>query len=152
MSTSKPIQLMISKQSSIDIKPIVEILKLATTQNSSISIPSRTESKCLSISRLPSFNLLPVNQAPEYHPHIVEAIRLMYGKKPEQLTVEESEHFNGYCNYKRDKGEPIEEDFVHKPSYNFHPLDGVVKLVAKHKAPYTHIVIVQLNNVHYLYC
>ena len=105
---------MISKQTSIDIKPIVEILKVATTQTSSMSW---TESKCLTISRLPSFNLLPVKQAPEHHPHIVEAIRLMYGKKPEQLTVEESEHFNGYCNYKRDKGEPIEEDFVYKPSW-----------------------------------
>ena len=39
----------------------------------------------------------------------------MYGKKPDELSPEESDHFNGYQQYNINNGEPIEEDFVYKP-------------------------------------
>jgi hypothetical protein len=51
-----------------------------------------------------------------HHPHIVEACRLMYSKKPDELSPEESEHFQGYRQYKIDNGLAIEEDFVYKPN------------------------------------
>ena len=40
----------------------------------------------------------------------------MYSKHPDDLTPEECEHFGGYRQYKIDKGEQIETDFVYKPS------------------------------------
>ena len=51
-----------------------------------------------------------------YHPHIIEACRLMYGKPPDQLSPEEAEHFNGYQEYKIHNGLPIEEDILYKPA------------------------------------
>ena len=39
----------------------------------------------------------------------------MYSKKPDELSPEESDHFPGYQQYKRDNGLSIEEDFVYKP-------------------------------------
>ena len=79
--------------------------------------------KCLSLAKMVSvsippsmaFPARPSIPIPTYHPHIVEACRLMYGKKPDQLTPEESAHFKGYWQYKMNNGEPIEEDFVYKP-------------------------------------
>ena len=72
----------------------------------------------------------------------------MYGKKPDQLTSDEEEHFEGYQEWKNEKGEPIDEDFICKPAQNFYALRHCGVLVAAHKAP-TNIVIVQLNYVHY---
>ena len=51
-----------------------------------------------------------------YHPHIIEACRLMYGKPPDQLSPEEAKHFNGYQEYKIRNGLPIEEDILYKPA------------------------------------
>ena len=52
---------------------------------------------------------------PKYHPYIVEAIRLMYSKSPEELTPDEWEQFKDYHKWKKEKCEPIEEDLVYKP-------------------------------------
>ena len=63
----------------------------------------------------PSFSQQATILKPRYHPHIVEACRLMYSKKPDELSLKESDHFQGYRQYKIDNGLPIEEDFVYKP-------------------------------------
>ena len=88
--------------------------KLLTVKISSVDILPK--SKHLSFSKPTACNIFPSHPKPEYHPHIVEACRLMYGKQPDQLTPDESQHFRGYQQWKCDNGEPIEEDFIYKPS------------------------------------
>ena len=116
LSCRKPVKLMMSRLASIDMMPTSNLQELSISLTNSISIPSRPKSKCLSIIRLASFNSCPANQTHDYHPHIIEACRLMYGKKPDQLTSDEEEHFEGYQEWKNEKGEPIEEDFIFKPA------------------------------------
>ena len=51
----------------------------------------------------------------EYHPYVKEAIKMLYATEPDRLTEEQWEHFRGYYEYKKSKGEPIETDIVYKP-------------------------------------
>ena len=50
-----------------------------------------------------------------YHPNIIGACKLIYGKSPDQLTSEEAEHFQGYCEWEIANGQPIEKDIAYKP-------------------------------------
>ena len=52
---------------------------------------------------------------PTYHPNIIEASRMLYGKHPDKLSSEERDHFSGYRQYKIDYGQPIEEDSAYNP-------------------------------------
>ena len=81
----------------VNIEP--EVKPLSFSQSTTINIyPVK---KCLSLSKMVSVSIPPSMASPSrpsipipsYHPHIVEARRLMYGKKPELLTPEESAHF-----------------------------------------------------------
>ena len=69
----------------------------------------------LSISKTRAIDINPDQPKPNYHPYVVEAIKLMYAKSPDELTAEEWEKFVEYYNWKKAKGEPIEEDIVYKP-------------------------------------
>ena len=69
----------------------------------------------LSFSKPTVLNLLSPPPSPKFHPYVVEACRLMYGKLPDQLNSEESENFRRYRQWKEDSGEPIEEDVIYKP-------------------------------------
>ena len=51
-----------------------------------------------------------------YHPNIIEACKLIYGKSPDRLTSEEAQHFQGYREWKIANGLPIETDIAYKPS------------------------------------
>ena len=114
LACPRPTNLMITRMPRIDIAPVIKVLSIEKT--SSHSILSQPKTKTLSFSSPTSCNILPSLPKPNYHPHIIEACRLMYSKHPDDLTPEECEHFRGYRQYKIDKGEPIETDFVYKPS------------------------------------
>ena len=60
-------------------------------------------------------DISPVNPKPKYHPYVVEAIKLMYAKAPDELTPEEWNQFTEYYKWRKAKGEPVEEDIVYKP-------------------------------------
>ena len=51
-----------------------------------------------------------------YHPAIHNIARTMFNKHPDELSEEEIEKFNSYCEWKRENGEPIETDVIHLPS------------------------------------
>ena len=117
-----------NKSLSITVLPQINIApEIKPLSFSQCTITIYPVKKCLSLAKMVSVSIPPamVSRArpsipmTTYHPYIVEACRLMYGKKPDQLTSEESAHFKGYRQYKIDKGEPIEEDFVYKPDAKF---------------------------------
>ena len=114
-------------------KSRIPVLSIMTLQ--SISIPPEPQKKCiLSISKtchvdiIPMKNpktlafsqptltsLLPTLPEPSLHPYIVEASKMLYGKPPWELTAEQSDHFEGYQEYKIRSGLPIEDDICYKP-------------------------------------
>ena len=49
------------------------------------------------------------------HPYIIEAAKMLYGKPPWELTLDQQEHFEGYREFKTRSGRPIEEDLCYKP-------------------------------------
>ena len=106
----------------INIPPILPKLSITNVQTTNIPsqkrhLPNLQFSKPVLTSYLPVKDVQPVPSKPSYHPYILEACRLMYGgKHPEQLTMDEKEHFRRFQQWKTDNGEPIEEDFVYKPS------------------------------------
>ena len=64
----------------------------------------------------PSFvDICPEEQKESYHPYLIEALKLMYGKTPDKMSTEEWDQFWHYYNWKKEKGEPIESDIVYKP-------------------------------------
>ena len=82
-------------------------------KQSAISVSPRSPQ--LGISKTTVKNISPAPPKPEYHPYVIEAIKLMYAKAPDELSSDELEQFEEYYNWKKSKGETIEEDFVYKP-------------------------------------
>ena len=59
----------------------------------------------------PSFvDICPSELKESYHPYIIEALKLMYGKAPDEINTEEWDQFWPYYNWKKEKGEPIESE------------------------------------------
>ena len=87
--------------------------KLTISSLFNISIPPKYQ--ILTYSKTTSIDISPTEPKPNYHPYVVEAIKLMYSKAPDELSADEWEQFQGYHKWKRDKGEPIETDIVYKP-------------------------------------
>ena len=82
-------------------------------KQSAISVSPRSPQ--LGFAKTTVINISPAPPKPEYHPYVIEAIKLMYAKAPDELSSDELEQFEQYYNWKKSKGEPIEEDFVYKP-------------------------------------
>ena len=146
-----PVQLDIAKLPSINIIPAIRTLSVKKT--SQVSISSVLKTVDLSCSKPTITCILPAICQPQFHPNIVEACKMIYGKLPNELTDEENEHFNGYKQWKIDNGEPIEEDFVYNPSwasfrvlgYVGHPTQSAIE------TPNFNVAVL-FNNVHKLYC
>ena len=79
-------------------------------KTSLINIPSAKKHLSLTVTKPVLFSIPPAQPKPFLHPHIVEAIKMLYGKAPNELNQDEKEHFKGYQEYKIRSGLPIEED------------------------------------------
>ena len=110
-----PVHLEIARLPSINIIPAKKCT-LTVKKTSQISISGVLKTVNLSFSKPTLTCMLPAICQPQFHPNIIEACKLIYGKLPNELTDEENEHFNGYKQWKIENGEPIEEDFVYNPS------------------------------------
>ena len=103
----KPKLLHIQRCVSIDIPP---------TKSPPVGL-SRTSLCCIDI---PPVTLVqPSIPRPYLHPYIVEASKMLYGKPPWDLSAEQAEHFEGYQEYKKRNGRPIEQDICYKPRDDF---------------------------------
>ena len=100
----------------IDINPVERKPNLMIEHASHVNIQPQPKVQHLTFSRPTLCSILPSPSGPQHHPNIVEACRMLYGKHPDHLSLEEREHFSGYRQCKTDNGEPIEEDFVYNPS------------------------------------
>jgi hypothetical protein len=90
--------------------------KLSIQKTIGIDIPSTIKPKTLSFTYPIIFSVPPILPEPSFHPYIVEASKMLYGKPPWELTSDQTEHFKGYQDYKFRSGLPIEEDLCYKPS------------------------------------
>jgi hypothetical protein len=98
----------------IDIQP-TKFRKLSEMKTSQIDIQPMPRPNNLSFTQPTICSLPPYPPKPKFHPHIVEACQQIYGKQPEELSQEETEHFSGYMEWKIRNGTPIEEDSLYKP-------------------------------------
>ena len=96
-------------QLSISIPAKPEI-KLKLSSQLSISIPPLHPK--LDFSKTTFIDICPAQPKQSYHPYVIEAMQLMYSKAPDELTAEEWDQFRAYYEWKKSKGEPIEEDIV----------------------------------------
>ena len=80
-----------------------------------VNIPSTKNPEKLAFSQPSLTSFPPTLPEPCLHPYIVEASRMLYGKPPWELTDEQTEHFEGYQEYKIRSGLPLEEDICYKP-------------------------------------
>ena len=90
--------------------------KLSIQKNIQIDIPPTMKPKTLSFTHPTIVSVPPILPEPSFHPYIVEASKMLYGKPPWELTSDQIEHFKGYQEYKIRSGLPIEEDICYKPS------------------------------------
>ena len=79
--------------------PAVE-KKLGIQKTTEINIPSTKMPKTLSFTQPIIFSLPPILPKSSFHPYIVEASKMLYGKPPWELTADQTEHFKGYQDYK----------------------------------------------------
>ena len=109
---SKQPKLMVSIFPSINIQSTVKSKQLSYSKTRQLDIqPTK-----LSITKPIICNFPPVLPKPHFHPHIVEACKQIYGKRPEELSEEEKEHFRGYREWKIRNGMSVEEDTLYKPT------------------------------------
>ena len=104
--------LSINKATSISISAVKKALSIQKTCE--MNIPSKP--KTISFSQTTICSVPPAPPQPYLHPYIVEASKMLYGVPPWELTEEQTEHFRGYQEYKKQNGRPIEEDLVYKPT------------------------------------
>ena len=90
-------------------------LKPKLTKCSQVQIYILPECLSLAYSKPTLININPTNATANYHPYVVEAIKLMYSKAPDELSADEWDQFQAYYQWKKEKGEPIENDIVYKP-------------------------------------
>ena len=114
MKMTRPIKqiLEICSQFSVSIAPRAGT-KLSVSSQMSIAIPPYHPQLALSMPTV--MDICPSPPKPNYHPYVIEAMKLMYAKAPDELSEDEFEQFWAYYDWKKSKGEPIEEDFVYKP-------------------------------------
>ena len=93
----------------------------------SVNIFPSAPKKILSISQVQITDIPPcpetnssVQTSPYIHPNIVVASKMLYGKPPWELEPDQVEHFEGYQEYKKRNGRPIETDLVYKPRDSFY--------------------------------
>ena len=110
----KPPKRMVCILPPIDIQP-TKRRKLSKMKTSQIDIQPKSRPNNLSFTKPTICSLPPYPPKPKFHPHIVEACQQIYGKQPEELSQEETEHFRGYKEWKIRNGTPIEEDSLYKP-------------------------------------
>ena len=113
LALSTTLNLSICSFKPINIYPVQKIPNLVMENTSDVNIQQKSQHLTISQPTFCSFPPLPPQ--PKHHPNIVEACRLMYGKHPDKLSLEERNHFRGYRQWKEENGEPIEDDFVNIP-------------------------------------
>ena len=108
------VEISVIKSNSKKSKPKLSMMKI-----SSQSISPTTKPKpLLSFSKVSYHEIPPKpesNSKITYHPNVIEACKMIYGKLPEQLTAGEAQHFQAYREWKIGNGQPIETDIAYKP-------------------------------------
>ena len=99
----------------IDIKPSISERKLSIQKIVLVDVPPKKKYQKLGFTQPTVCSFPLILPKPSFHPNIVEASKLIYGKRPIDLTQEERIHFLGYQEYKLRNGLSIEDDFVYKP-------------------------------------
>ena len=109
-SSFKP-NLIVEKLAPIDIAPIkpnLTVEKLAPTDiGPSPSCPPKLTIEAQSV--------ISISPRTVHHPAIINACYSIIGKHPSQMTASEEEKFQLFKQFKRNNGQPIEEDVVFLP-------------------------------------